>query len=326
MLRRILVVWVLFGSSCGDDHFFVTADSYGVGATTEVETFVPEVTENSLLDVLLVIDNSASMLYVQEELSTRLSDLLAFVSVSNWQIAVTTTDPDSCLQTIVTKETPEYESVYEDYISQLGIGGAPYEQATRMAVQAMKADCQGNNWIRQHSTLAILFVTDEDNAAEGFCGSVDPISKELIRRNIYDCSIEYMYDYLKTIREPKVTAKVYGILNQNMIQNFTKQIVKMPDGSYESIIDYHSSIHRMDFSPALREISKNISASLQNTYRIQHVPDGNTLIVKLEQDDGTITTLDASEYKVTGRNIIITTELSDNISFVKIFYRLPPDR
>lgn len=320
MLRWVLVVWLLFGSSCGDDRFSISVNSSANGLPLATETFVPRVTENSLLDVLLVVDNSASMLYVQEELSTRLSDLLAFVTESDWQIAVTATDPDSCLQMIITKETPEYESVYIDTISRLGIGGAPYEQATRMAVQAMQADCQGDDWIRQHSMLAILFITDEDNVAEGFCGNIDPISKELIRRDIYDCSVDYMYDYLKTIKKPKVTAKVYGILNQNMIQNFDKQIVKMPNGSYDSILDYHSSIHRMDFSPALREISRNISTSLQSTYRLQHTPDSSNLRVIIEQTEGTVTTLDASEYEVVDRSIVITTELPENTSLVRVIY------
>ncbi|MCX6124784.1 MAG: hypothetical protein NTV34_08550, partial [Proteobacteria bacterium] len=79
----------------------VTANQGSKGATSN-ESY--NVSARGVLDLLVVVDNSGSMAEEQNNLSQKLKPLMSAVKDSDWQIAVTTTDPDDrCVTSLIKK-------------------------------------------------------------------------------------------------------------------------------------------------------------------------------------------------------------------------------
>lgn len=112
-------------------------------------------------DILLVVDNSGSMEDEQLNLSTRMSALLSRVKGSDWQIGIISTDyRDRCLLHLIRKGTPDVESRFSEAIRKLGIRGNNTERGFYMAYRGLSCH---SSFPRPGSTLAVIFVSDEDN-------------------------------------------------------------------------------------------------------------------------------------------------------------------
>src|SRR5690606_1702783 len=72
-------------------------DTYQQGTRGRVASEDHQVSAAGLLDILIVVDNSNSMKPYQGILADRLDPLLSYVTHTNWQIAIVTTD-NSCLR------------------------------------------------------------------------------------------------------------------------------------------------------------------------------------------------------------------------------------
>ena len=154
-----------------------------------------------LLDILIVIDNSGSMNEEQTNLSTKLLPLLSYVEQSDWKIGIVTTDAsDGCLRDVITKGQENVETEFADAI-RAGVGGSGVEAGVPQAVEALSTSCMGgSSWIRPNSTLAVLFVSDEDNCSDGTKCAISEHN-----------TADYLIDHLATIREVGVNAKVFWI-------------------------------------------------------------------------------------------------------------------
>src|SRR5690606_4392624 len=81
-----------------------TVATYTQGHTGDAQDENFEQGEWGPLDLLVVVDNSGTMIEEQTNLSTKLAPLLSHIDKSDWQIAVTTTDPsDGCQDALIKK-------------------------------------------------------------------------------------------------------------------------------------------------------------------------------------------------------------------------------
>ncbi|MDE3270283.1 MAG: VWA domain-containing protein [Pseudomonadota bacterium] len=279
---------------------------------SSTEVIAPTFLKAGLLDILLVIDNSDSMSEEQVKLSSKLSALLTSVSNSDWQLAIATTDPRDCLKAKISKETPDYESVFTRAVTGLGTSGTTYEQPIRMAVTALQRDCEDRSWLRKDSTVVVIIVTDEDHLNDGFCGSVDErgLSHKPVDRE--QCELAALYLHLKKIRP---STQVYGIINTASAHRYIN--TKMPGG--KPLFEHYASINAADYTDLLTNISKGIHAILQKFY-LNREHNGKTSVVSMRTSDGKEEELHPNDYTISERMLIIKTDLPVNIEEITVTY------
>ena len=310
------------GSGGGEDKPKPVTDN---NTKATVETFAPKVGNQQLLDILLVIDNSLGMYPVHLRLSERLSELLSTVSDSDWQIAITTSDPRDCVKTIISKQDTNYRQLFSQALLLLKeTKGTTHGQPIRMAVAGLQGNCAKKPWLRDDSTVAVLIVTDEDNY-DLQCGDVD--KKGLIIKTPLDpkhCKVEALYHHLQQIRVPRVTAKVYGLLNDNKKTNFMSW--KDPQGN--NIFDHVGQIYlqgssnnlEADYSEVLRKFSQNINSTLQKTYLLKNKGDAKVETITVTHQLGKRKLL-TGEYQVNGNILTIVSDLPMATTSIEVTYR-----
>lgn len=335
-------------ATCNKHKVGAAFSSDQVASEQSTESFTPEKQTHDKLDILLVIDESGSMNEEHQSLSTRLNDLLSAVSDINWQIAITTTNPMSCVLTIIDKNTPDYERIFTETINLQNLQASykdfvlsnyySSEQAIWGAMRGLRGDCiaarsykteklpnsdlkhipnlqeiiressggfnsicqKKQKWVREGSMLAVLLITDEDHQCIHHHG----------------CHITDFYFYLKSIRTPHATGRVYGLLNEHENQVFTS----WKDESGESLFDYHESIHSPDYTKILTEISQNISAALKNNFTLKHTHDGGSAVVVVTTEDGEKQTLEEGQYSIEGNALSINITLPADTKEIKVTY------
>lgn len=154
---------------------------------TGEESFYPNPTDSRpKVDVLFVIDNSASMKDNQLKLGERLSSFLSSLQTVDWQIGITTTDTssgpwgikgslvklDGLDQYILNKHTPNYEDVFaRTVVRPEGVNCGsncpslverPLEAATFALAKGLS-----NGLIREGAELAVVVLSDADEGGDG---------------------------------------------------------------------------------------------------------------------------------------------------------------
>lgn len=132
--------------------------------------------EVEAVDVLWVIDNSASM---ADEVDALAAELGVFVDVFtelglDWQLGVVTTDLDDPAHQgrlrgpILTPSTPQVVGAFAAQAA-VGVGGSPDEQGLEAAVLALSSPLLNHDnagFLREHATLAVIVLSDEDDNSE----------------------------------------------------------------------------------------------------------------------------------------------------------------
>lgn len=253
----------------------VLIDSFDQGHSGAVNTEQFNQVANRPLDILIVVDNSGSMEEEQRNLSSKLAPLLSYIADTDWQIGIVTTDPNqNCLRKLVKKGDTNAAANFASGVT-AGISGSGNERGILMAVRSLSGTCLSQPWIRSDSTLATLFVGDEDNCSDGTeCPGKDYASGD------------YLYNYLASIREPGKNARVYGIIwhpsqtkdqcptgyNQGKI---FANLIDRTQGTWGSICD-------ADYSATLSQISQNIQAVLNSKFTLRYQPEPGSLRVFLD--------------------------------------------
>ena len=209
--KQSIMVWMLLGGlvwaiGCSEV-------SYGPGEAaeeilnlppgTQLETFnFNDQDTRAKVDVLFVVDNSASMLEEQQKLGSRLSSFISSLAKIDWQIGVTTTDTsngpfglkgslvtlDGTNSKILNKNTPNYETVFQNSVVRDELIGCqdpncpsaderPLE-AIAMAIDKRNSDNSG--FFRPGADLAVVILSDEDERSSGGSGAMQP--SEVITR------------------------------------------------------------------------------------------------------------------------------------------------
>lgn len=228
--------------------------------------------DQGILDLLIVVDNSGSMKQEQEKVSTKLADILEYVKDSDWRIGIVTTDPaNGCSRAVVKKGDADASTAFANGIN-AGIAGSGNERGILQAVKGLS--CATAPFVRPNSTVAVLIVSDEDNCSNnGSDCPNDPWNKP-----------EYLTDYLKNTMNRKlgVDARVYG-LYWDPTKTCTGGAFKAVQYA-KAVADTQGtsgSICDADYSATLQKISQDVAAILKAEFKLAAAPDAGSTVVKV---------------------------------------------
>ncbi|PIT99749.1 MAG: hypothetical protein COT74_08145 [Bdellovibrionales bacterium CG10_big_fil_rev_8_21_14_0_10_45_34] len=143
------------------------------------------------MDILVINDNSISMVKEQAEMGGKIQNLLDTLTLLDWRIAMTTTDvsnralglkgdllaTDSTNLRIIDRQTPRanaqflelvsrpesIECYFPEYERPPSLCPSDYERPiTAVSMAIAKAKSQNSDFFRDDADLALLFLTDED--------------------------------------------------------------------------------------------------------------------------------------------------------------------
>ena len=168
MNRTVLAVLIPLALVACEPYTYIKEDK------TVVDEFDQDPAEQ--VDILLVVDNSCSMLAEQEKLSQEFEAFVEFFYIANtdYHIGITTTDMDpsgergNLVGPMITRQTSNPGAVFQETIM-VGTDGSGYEQGLLAAKTALSPNMQAANggFYREEAELSIIFVTDEDDASPG---------------------------------------------------------------------------------------------------------------------------------------------------------------
>lgn len=273
---------------------------------TLVQEMFDQTFKKSLLDLLVVIDNSGSMSEEQANLSNKLSNLLSAVADSDWQIGVITSspvpnpnnasDPGVCMMTLIKANQADAATIFASAV-RAGINGSGNEQGFRQARVGL--ECKEAPWVRANSTVAVLIVSDEDNCSDGNgCGSAPWASHS------------FLTDYVKNTlgRTLGKNAGYYGIFSppENACNTAPfpgvkyKELVQL--GVPAGTVNY-GNICDQSYATTLNRISSSISRLLTRQFELKATPS-STPIVKIQAKNGSVTTVAAGvDYNIAQKTL-----------------------
>ena len=369
--------------ACEEDDkqsIFTSEELLSYESEQHIQVFDPRVNSNNKLDILLVIDNSGSMLDPQAKLAANLEPLLKYIKGSDWQIAITSSDTRDGIVKIINNDN---QSEFKSTIDNLGVDGIGNEAVLVKAIQALKGhylpnndlgledtqihedyisclkredcypiptnpipdrcwNCMGKkpqftriiggckskaeekdkepkheHWLRDGSMLAILLVTDEDHQCHD---------------QVFGCTINDFYFYLKSIREPGATAHVYGLLgdkNDMIDAGFiggNRWFTEWRDEDGEELFGpenkHVASIRDDNYTGILEDISRSIATSIGSKFTLDHAYDGkgNTSVTFI-YGGGKRRELTEAGYRFEGRNTLVLIEKPPNdIEEIEVSY------
>jgi hypothetical protein len=314
-----------------------------------------DVKEAGLLDIIIVMDDSASMRDIQDDIASRLGFLLSKIEKTNWQIGVVTTS-SSCLRsslshgvTILTKQHMQANSttayqIFSDLV-RAGTFGDNAEHGILMAKGALEERCykverektgefagyvkitegpQQMAWLRDRANKAIIFVTDEKN-----CGSWNPDDspqhRDVCNGKPWD-KAEYILDGLDQntvaygllfLKGPNEYPEPNTLCSQDAAGGYETQYPY----EYEKIIastgGTQAHICVDDYSDVLQSISQRISDQIVAQYQLAFAPVASTLEVRLDGKP-----LGSSDFEVVQGSILrLIISVSDTAKQLTVKYR-----
>ena len=169
MIRNLALCLLAASTTNGacNDNTFIVPDF------TVVDAFLQDPAEK--VDILLVVDNSCSMMAEQEKLSDEFEAFTEFFYVANtdYHIGVTTTDMEIEAgrlvgeTPIITRATPDPALAFRENVL-VGTEGSGFEKGIQAAWTALSPTMQlGPNagFYREDAALAVIFVSDEDDGS-----------------------------------------------------------------------------------------------------------------------------------------------------------------
>ncbi|WP_413557458.1 hypothetical protein [Bdellovibrio sp. HCB209] len=187
-------------SACAPDVNFLTvqqdlASLDGGGSFKSVNQSF-EVKANADIDVLFVVDNSASMLEEQRNISSKIDGFMSLIKGMNWHVALTTTDPNSNTTApdksvrawgdgqlrpfdsdggslYVLKASSHSLSSAQSMLSaalNVGVSGSGHERgiyASHRSIERTSNTPANQDFFRQNSKLVVILISDEDECSSG---------------------------------------------------------------------------------------------------------------------------------------------------------------
>lgn len=219
--------------------------------------------DTNKIDVLFVIDNSKSMAYEQQSMASRVRNFLDVFQGLDWQIAVTTTDPDNVALgdgRLIPLSNDQLTYVLDSTVpsanAQTILGntlqrsefGSGTEQGIRAVYRAIERSLDVNSpaakFIRPDAQLAVVLISDEDESADGLRN--DPYSLISFINQTYSGSKGFSFhsiisrpgDYLcldgagKTqgVRYSKMSKLTGGILGDVCASDYAEQATGIAQG------------------------------------------------------------------------------------------------
>ncbi len=230
-----------------------------------------------IADILVVIDDSNSMIEEQTNLSTKMDSLLISLKKTDWRIGVITTSTKlngseyACDLKLIKATDSDAKAKFAKAIN-AGVLGSDNEQGILQAVNGLK--CPEQPWVRDNSTLAVLIVSDEDNCSNGL-GCPRSVAK----------TESYLIDYVESDLG-RVVGKDTGFYGIYSPPSAVCRSAPNPAFVYQNLIDYRMREHQnygnicdSSYQNTLERISKNIASLLKKTFELKETPRKDALQV-----------------------------------------------
>lgn len=187
-------------SACAPDVNFMTVQqdlsSLDGGGSFKSMNQSFEVKANADIDVLFVVDNSGSMAEEQKNISTKINGFMNLIKDTNWQVALTTTDPNGNTTApdktarawgdgqfrpfdsdsgslFVLKASSHSLSNAQSMLAaafNVGIAGSGHERginSSYRAIERISNTAANQEFFRQNSKLVVILISDEDECSNG---------------------------------------------------------------------------------------------------------------------------------------------------------------
>ena len=233
------------------------------------------------LDLLIVIDDTASMAQEQASLASDFSSLLEALDTLEigWQLGVVTTDmsgPEAGWLVgspwILTPDLPLRDEIFSEMI-QVGVSGSGPEAGLAAAATALDLCAVGGpnaGFRRDDALLHILFVSDADDQSEEWLGA-DPPAPFLERLSSEAARTE-------------LPAKASALVGPLPAGCSSSSGVALPAARYERVAadsgGVLSPICAADLAPVLASLS-DVSVVWQRDFELREIPEPGSLRAEL---------------------------------------------
>ena len=250
------MIYLLFSIACSD---------YKVVRQTITDSFVQPSRESGV-DILWVVDDSASMFEEHDQLSAHADSFISYLTAVpvDFQLGIITTDvsvefPGALLGTPLSAETPDLVSEFSNLI--FTEEGSRDEKGFEAVLAALNPDGPNGSVLRQNADLEIVFFSDEDEQSDmtvnEFLNGVASL------RSSSDIVVNAIVG-----DPPEGCASVYGAADVG--EKYQKAQEKT-NGARESIC-------ALDYDAMLQRIAVKV-LGLETTFALSAAPDLSTLEV-----------------------------------------------
>lgn len=321
-----LLVMTMTLASCGNKMAFDSInDSASLPNTTcslldcptippderEVDTF-QQGEQGSMVDILVVVDNSPSMAVEQRKLGSRFQSFISALDNVDWQMAFTTTDVSNGTyglkgrlldlngragEKILNKTTPSANSVFQRTVRRSESNcsfNCPTsdEQGLLASIMAMeKSNGENRDFFRNDADLAIIYISDEDELSDGPSNATK--AEDVVRT-------------FQTLWQNSKTLQTYGVVIEPNDVNCLK--TKRDEGStayygraVKALADLTKgltgSICQNDYSQTLEQISRRVK-EMADTFELKYLPEGPVSVELLPAQN--------VSFRVDGKKIIFS--------------------
>ncbi len=308
IVRGLVLSTAVWATACSEVSFEPGADQRSLtlpdGSQKEVFTFDDDGAQ-AKVDVLFVVDNSASMLEEQALLGDALNSFITGLGRIDWQIGVTTTDTSNGThgvkgslvpmkgtggQKILTKNTPNFANIFKSTVNRDEVTGCnnvtvmcpssderPLE-AISMAVAKRNSDNAG--FFRDGADLAVVILSDEDERSNGAAGALTAVA--------LNAAVNLAFGGSKTfsaygiVIEPNDSACLSANASGPGYYGLQAAALALLTGGVTG------SICDSDFGPALESIGNRVK-DLVKSVSLQYTPDPSTVQLIMSPFDSSLT-------------------------------------
>ncbi len=305
-IKGLLMSTVVWATACSQVGFSPSSklDELSIPDGNQKETFnFNDDNTEAKVDVLFVVDNSASMMDEQAKLGSALSSFIGSLGKIDWQLGITTTDitdgpygvkgslipMKGTSGKILTKNTPNFASafehtVYADVLETCNEADIPCpssdERPLAAAVLAMqKKNTDNAGFFRSGADLAIVILSDEDEGSDG----TDAIAAAAVIAAFH------------TVFGGGKTLSAYGIIVQpGNIACYTAQAANAGHyGTYAASLalltgGVTGSICDADYGPALASIGNRVR-DMVKSITLKYTPDQASVQLIMTPFDSSLT-------------------------------------
>lgn len=268
------------------------------------------------VDILVIFDDSSSMLQDNNKLASRLSGFVTSLQNSNidWQMCITSTDTNyyngrpiqwsGTSTRVVNKNTPNLNSVFQQTIADNGAGGSNDERGIRAAIKSIENNSNANyRCYRPEAALAVVLLSDEDERSVGGVKSYDPVQYQPLED--LDHPASFVSQVRSTFNTSTFTKKV--AFNSIVVRDSYCQALQFAQGTpsflgtkyreLSSLTGGHvGNICDTDYSANLNYFATGIANTLSEL-TLDCTPSGST---------PTVTIPSGYNYNITGNKITFT--------------------
>lgn len=303
------------------------------------ESFPIQTQHRGLLDILVVIDSNSGTNTRRAQAAERMRPLIQKLGNSDYQVAIISGQLTACVETVITKNTPNAverlvsaiktgpigSGEYVNMKAITGLTGVKYTIRNKHDHSLEDGEkCGNTTWVRPNSVVAIIIISGNAHlCCEPYACTMIDIEENLrkVGRLSDNTSQRKLY-------------RLYGLLNQG--HEYTSEPPDHTQGDnwyvdwrdFEEytikntttrLADFVKSIDDSNYNDIFNNIASDIATSLGDTFTLAETHDDKCASVALTTN-GTAQKLNSSEYEISGKTLTIKRVLTPADTSVSISY------